>query len=103
GWGVSTWQRVCGRRLARQDSRISCAAIFRERVPVRPASMDLGGGNELGIHGYRANSPRRQAESEIGKKTLTTPPSQGSASATYSAVWSLAPMPTTMYCLPLNR
>ena len=53
--GVPARHAVSGRYLAREDPRLPCAAVLRERISVRQASVDLDGGDELGGTGHRAD------------------------------------------------
>ena len=73
---------VSGRRLAREDPFLPGAAVLRKRVSVRPASMDLRGGNELGVVGDRA---------DVAGRTLTSTKRPGVCGEQFAAWPAQAP------------
>src|SRR5579871_4097788 len=60
--GISLRHPIPGRRVAREDSLVSAAALLREWIPIWAASMDLFRRDQLGDSGDRRN---------IAGKTLT--------------------------------
>ena len=70
------------RHLARRDARDLAAAVFRERISLRPRPVHLGGWNGVGCHGAHASGADTEADyGAVGSADTVSPRASVSARA----------------------